>query len=123
MSRNSPPSTSTIEDNVFNSASRRSKTWMNLLLVFALVVILVVGILLTLDLLIPACMSTLRPCSTISGIKWIASKKNLTREESREFCESNGYKTASISIAKKIFEENKEILDQYGNFWIIGKDK
>lgn len=122
MTRNPSPSAFSIDDNVFINPEdpRRSKTRMNILLVFALV-ILVVGTLLTLDFLLPACMSAFRPCFTISGVKWIASKKRQTREESREFCESRGYKTATISVAKEIFEENKEILDQFGNFWIIGK--
>ena len=108
MTRNSPSSASSLEDNVFVNPEdpRRSKTRMNLLLVFALVV----GTLLILDFLLPACMSTFRPCFTISGVEWIASRKKQTREESREFCESRGYKTATISVAKEIFEENKEIL-------------
>ena len=52
MARNPFPSASSLQDVVFSNPEdpRRSKTRMNLLLVFALVVILVVGTLLTLDI-------------------------------------------------------------------------
>jgi len=94
---------------------------MNVLLGSSLLIILVVTTLLILDYLIPACTSTFRPCFTIAGIKWIATKEKRTREESKNFCDSRNYQTANIEIAKEIFSENKEILDRLGNFWIIGK--
>ena len=125
MRNNIPSVATTIEDDVIVDPEdpRRSdsKRWMNVLLVFSFVCFLIVGTLLILDFLIPACMSTIRPCQTISGMKWMASKEKLTLEESKAFCELNGYQVANIIISKEIFAENKRFLDKFGDFWIIGK--
>ena len=125
MRNNIPSVATTIEDDVIVDPEdpRRSKTtcWMNVLLVFSFVCFLIVGTLLILEFLIPACMSTIRPCRTISGMKWMASKEKLTREESKAFCELNGYQIANITITKEIFAENERFVNKFGDFWIIGK--
>ena len=99
---------------------RIPKNWMNLLLVFSVLVILIVAALMILDNLIPACMSTIRPCQTTSGMKWMASSEKLTREESKKFCRLKGFQPANTTISKEILTENNRRLDTLGNFWIIG---
>ena len=108
MKESEPSVFSSIEDEavVVDELPRRPNKWMNLLLAFSLVVILTIATLLTLDCLIPACISTIRPCQTNSGLKWVASKEKLTREESKELCQSKGFQPANITIAKEIFVEN-----------------
>lgn len=120
MNESEPSVFSSIKDDAVVDHPRRPKKWMKLLLVFSVVVIVIIATLLILDYLIPACMSTIRPCQTTSGMKWMASKEKLTREESKKFCQSKGLQPANITIAKEIFAENKGQLDPLGNFWIIG---
>ena len=107
------------------SASRRPKkrTCLNFLLGFCALVVVVAATLLILDSLIRPCTSFLRPCETNStGLTWFATKKKFTREESINYCESRKYKTANITISKEIFAESLEILNDFGNFWIIDED-
>jgi capsular polysaccharide biosynthesis protein len=90
MKESEPSVFSSIEDEtvVVDDLLKRPMKWMNLLLAFSLVVILTIATLLILDYLIPTCISTIRPCQTNSDMKWMASKEKLTREESKEFCQS-----------------------------------
>ncbi|CAG5110922.1 Oidioi.mRNA.OKI2018_I69.chr2.g5269.t1.cds [Oikopleura dioica] len=70
----------------------------------------------------PECSIPMRSCRTKSGIEWFMGTKKRTRRDSYEFCSSSDSIIANISTAEKIFSENKEMLEKFGNFWLYDRD-